>query len=214
MLRTIVERARQGDEEAFAALVREVGDRCIFIAHRILRDGNLAEDAVQVALVQVWRELPALRDLDRFEAWLHRILVNACYAEARRGRHYAVDVVLLETDAPAGADDYLTVHDRDQLDRGFRRLPPDQRAVLVFHYALGLTVPEVADHLGHGEPEGVVEDEDGALLRRKSPEAAVQLVTVVDCQELRPRRPVGASVSAGRHRPRSAGHVALRRSRR
>ena len=101
MLRAIVDQARQGDEEAFGALVREVGDRCIFIAHRILRDANLAEDAVQVALVQVWRELPALRDLDRFEAWLHRILVNACYAEARRGRHFAADVVLLETDAPA-----------------------------------------------------------------------------------------------------------------
>lgn len=149
MLRTIVDQARRGDEEAFGALVREVGDRCIFIAHRILRDANLAEDAVQVALVQVWRELPALRDLDRFEAWLHRILVNACYAEARRGRHFATDVVLLETDAPTADDDaLLTVHDRDQLDRGFRRLPPDQRAVLVLRYALGLTVPEVADHLG------------------------------------------------------------------
>jgi RNA polymerase sigma-70 factor (ECF subfamily) len=148
VLRTLVDRARQGDEEAFGALVGEVGDRCIFIAHRILRDANLAEDAVQVALVQVWRELPALRDLDRFEAWLHRILVNACYAEARRGRHFAADVVLLETDAPAATDELLTVHDRDQLDRGFRRLPPEQRAVLVFHHALGLTVPEVADHLG------------------------------------------------------------------
>jgi len=71
VLRTIVEQARRGDEEAFGALVREVGDRCIFIAHRILRDANLAEDAVQMALVQVWRDLPALRDLDRFEAWLH-----------------------------------------------------------------------------------------------------------------------------------------------
>ena len=123
MLRSIVEQARQGDEEAFAALVREVGDRCIYIAHRILRDANLAEDAVQITLVHVWRELPALRDLDRFEAWLHRILVNACYAEAKRGRHFAADVVLLETDAPVGADEFLTVHDRDQLDRGFRRLP-------------------------------------------------------------------------------------------
>ena len=149
MLRTIVDQARQGDEEAFGALVREVGDRCIFIAHRILRDANLAEDAVQVALVQVWRELPALRDLDRFEAWLHRILVNACYVEARRRRHFAADVVLLETDAPtANEPEFLTVDDRDQLDRGFRRLPPDQRAVLVFRYALGLSVPEVADHLG------------------------------------------------------------------
>lgn len=148
MLQLIVDRARRGDEEAFAALVREVGDRCIFVAHRILRDANLAEDAVQAALVQMWRELPALRDLDRFEAWLHRILVNACYAEARRGRHFAAHVVLLETDAPRAADEYLPVNDRDQLDRGFRRLPPEQRAILVFRYALGLTVPEVADHLG------------------------------------------------------------------
>jgi RNA polymerase sigma-70 factor (ECF subfamily) len=142
-----VEQARRGDEEAFAALVREVGGRCIFIAHRILRDADLAEDAVQVAFVQVWRELPALRDVDRFEAWLHRILVRACYAEARRGRRFPTGVVLLENDAPIAGDDYLSIHDRDQLDRGFRRLPPEQRAVLVFHVALGLTIPEVADHL-------------------------------------------------------------------
>ena len=148
MLRAIVDQARQGDEEAFAALVREVGDRCMFIAHRILRDASLAEDAVQVALVHVWRDLPTLRDPDRFEAWLHRILVNACYAELRRVRRFETGVVLLETDGPTARDDVLSVHDRDQLDRGFRRLPPDQRAILVFRYALGMTVPEVADHLG------------------------------------------------------------------
>jgi len=148
MLRTLVDRARQGDEEAFGALVREVGDRCIFIAHRILRDSDLAEDAVQMALVQVWRELPALRDLDRFEAWLHRILVHACYAEARRSRLHAANVVLLEMDEPTAGDEFLAVNDRDQLDRGFRRLPAEQRAVLVFHHAIGLTLPEVAEHLG------------------------------------------------------------------
>ena len=148
MLRAFVEQARHGDEEAFGALVRIVGDRCIFIAHRILRDADLAEDAVQAALVTVWRELPTLRDLDRFEAWLHRILVNACYAEARRDRWHGANVVLLEMDGPASTDEYTAVHDRDQLDRGFRRLPPEQRAILVFHHALGMTVPEVADHLG------------------------------------------------------------------
>ena len=148
MLRAIVERARQGDEEAFGALVRAVGDRSIYIAHRILRDADLAEDAVQAALITVWRELPTLRDLDRFEAWLHRILVNACYAEARRSRRFTTNVVLLEKDRPAANDEYLGVHDRDQLDRGFKRLPPEQRAVLVFHHALGMTLPEVADHLG------------------------------------------------------------------
>jgi RNA polymerase sigma-70 factor, ECF subfamily len=148
MLRTLVERARQGDEEAFGALIRSVGDRCIFIAHRILRDADLAQDAVQIAFVQAWRELPTLRDLDRFEAWLHRILVNVCYAEARRRRRFAANVVLLETDEPVASDEYRAVHDRDQLDRGFRRLPPEQRAILVFHHALGMTVPEVAEHLG------------------------------------------------------------------
>lgn len=148
MQRSLVDRARQGDEEAFDALVRAVGDRSIFIAYRILRDADRAEDAVQAALVTVWRELPTLRDLDRFEAWLHRILVHACYAEARRDRRFAANVVLLELDGPAGNDEYTAVHDRDQLDRGFRRLSPEQRAILVFHHALGMTMPEVADHLG------------------------------------------------------------------
>ena len=148
MQRELVDRAKRGDEEAFDALARQVGDRCMAIASWILRDADLAEDAVQMALVQAWRELPMLRDLDRFEAWLHRILVNACYAEARRRRRFAANVVLLETDEPTAGDEYLAVNDRDQLDRGFRRLPPEQRAVLVFHHALGLTMPKVADHLG------------------------------------------------------------------
>ena len=148
MLRALVDRARQGDEEAFGALARTVGDRCMAIAYRILRDADLAEDAVQTALVSAWKELPTLRDPDRFEPWLHRMLVHACYAEARRSRRFAANVVLLEMDAPAAGDGFLTVNDRDQLDRGFRRLPPEQRAILVFHHALGLTLPEVADHLG------------------------------------------------------------------
>ena len=142
-----MDQARQGDEEAFGALVRAVAIAAC--SSRIdPRDAGQAEDAVQAALVTVWRELPALRDLDRFEAWLHRILVNACYAEARRGRRYATNVVLLEMDGPTATDEYTAVHDRDQLDRAFRRLPPEQRAILVFHHALGMTVPEDVDHLG------------------------------------------------------------------
>jgi RNA polymerase sigma-70 factor (ECF subfamily) len=148
VLRALVERAQQGDEDAFAALVRAVGDRCIYIAHRILRDAHRAEDAVQTALVTAWKDLPTLRDLDRFEPWLNRIVVSSCYAEARRGRRWAANVVLLETDTLDDRDEYLRVQDRDQLDRGFRRLPPEQRAVLVFHFALGMTMPEVADQLG------------------------------------------------------------------
>jgi RNA polymerase sigma-70 factor, ECF subfamily len=144
----LVERARAGDEEAFASLARAAGDRLLAIAYRILRDLGLAEDAVQQTLVIAWRELPALRDIDRFDAWLHRLLVNACYAEARRGRRWAANVRVLPVDGPAAADEFVTVDQRDQMDRGFRRLPTDQRAVFVFHHYVGLTLPEVADHLG------------------------------------------------------------------
>jgi RNA polymerase sigma-70 factor (ECF subfamily) len=145
---TLVEQARAGDEEAFASLARGAADRLLAIAYRILRDLGLAEDAVQQTLVLAWRELPSLRDVDRFDAWLHRLLVNACYRESRRDRRWAATVRVLSVDGPAGHDDFVTVADRDQLDRGFRRLPTEQRAVFVFHHYLGLTLPEVAEQLG------------------------------------------------------------------
>jgi RNA polymerase sigma-70 factor (ECF subfamily) len=144
----LVERARAGDEEAFASLARAAGDRLLAIAYRILRDLGLAEDAVQQTLVLAWRELPSLRDVDRFDAWLRRLLVNACYREARRSRHLAANVRALPSEEPAPGDEYDTVVARDQLDRGFRRLPPEQRAVFVFHHYLGLTLIEVAAELG------------------------------------------------------------------
>ena len=144
----LVERARAGDEEAFASLARAAGDRLLAIAYRMLRDLGLAEDAVQQTLVIAWRELPQLRDIERFDAWIHRLLVNACYAEARRGRRWAANVRVLPIEGPAAPDEFLAVVQRDQLDRGFRRLPPEQRAVFVFHHYLGLTLPETADELG------------------------------------------------------------------
>lgn len=148
MLRALVDRARQGDDEAFAALTNAVGDRCMAVAFRILRDVDLAEDAVQVALVTGWRQLRSLRDPDRFEAWLHRLLVRACYAEARRSRRRTLELLELSPGSGYATDDTLTVDDRDQLERGFRRLSPEQRAVLVFHHYLGLSLPEVAFRLG------------------------------------------------------------------
>lgn len=144
----LVERARAGDEEAFASLARAAGDRLLAIAYRILRDLGLAEDAVQQTLVLAWRELPSLRDVDRFDAWLRRLLVHACYREARRGRRWAANVRALPLDEPARGDDYGDVVARDQLERGFRRLPPEQRAVFVFHHYLGLSLLEVAAELG------------------------------------------------------------------
>jgi RNA polymerase sigma-70 factor (ECF subfamily) len=144
----LVKLARGGDEEAFADLARAVGDRLMGIAYRILRDVDRAEDAVQQTLVTAWRELPTLRDDDRFDAWLRRILVNACYAEARRQRRWAANVRVLPTDGPAGRDDMATIIDRDRLERGFRRLSPEQSAIFVLHHYVGLSLPEVADELG------------------------------------------------------------------
>lgn len=149
MVPTLVERARAGDEEAFASLARGAGDRLLAIAYRILRDLALAEDAVQQTLVLAWRELPNLRDVDRFDAWLHRLLVHACYREARHGRRWAANVRVIPLVEPSTQDAGLaTVAVRDQLERGFRRLPAEQRAVFVFHHYLGLTLPEIADELG------------------------------------------------------------------
>jgi len=143
-----VDRAKLGDEEAFDALARTVGDRCMVIASRILRDRDLAQDAVQAALIQAWRDLRFLRDNDRFEPWLHRILTNECYAEARRGSRRRAEIRVLRLPTQVEPVDILTVNDRDQLERAFRRLTLEQRAVLVFHYYVGLPVPEVADRLG------------------------------------------------------------------
>ena len=146
--RDLVEQAQRGDREAFAILARTHGDRLMAIAHRILRDVARAEDAVQQTLVIAWRELPGLRDPDRFDAWLQRLLVNATYAEARRWRNWSANVRLLPVDGPAGSDETLSFDNRDRLERGFRRLPPDQRAILVFTHYLGLAPAEIAERLG------------------------------------------------------------------
>jgi RNA polymerase sigma-70 factor (ECF subfamily) len=144
----LVEAARSGDEEAFASIARGVADRLFVVAHRILRDVGRAEDAVQQSLVTAWRELPALRDTERFEAWLHRILVHACYAEAKRASRWSANVVALPVDGPAMRDTTLDIDTRDALDRGFRRLPTEQRAAFVLRHHLGWSVAEIADSLG------------------------------------------------------------------
>ena len=147
-MRNLVERAQRGDRDAFAALVGMISDRMYALASRILRDGVLAEDALQSALLIVWRQLPNLRDPDRFEAWVRRLLVHACYAEARRRRSWAANVRVLPVDGPVGQDDFLRIDHRDALDRAFRRLTIEQRAVFVLHHHVGLQLTEVAETLG------------------------------------------------------------------
>jgi RNA polymerase sigma-70 factor (ECF subfamily) len=144
----LVDQAKRGDREAFDQLARTVGDKCMAIAYRILRDTNGAEDAVQAALTLAWRELRSLRDADRFEPWLHQILTNECYAESRRRRRWSDQVRLLPMPGRTDSAEISAINDRDELDRAFRRLTLEQRSVLVFHHSVGLPIAEVADRLG------------------------------------------------------------------
>ncbi|HEX6868994.1 MAG TPA: RNA polymerase sigma factor [Candidatus Limnocylindrales bacterium] len=148
MQRDLVERARRGDHDAFAALAGAAISRLDGAAWLILRDPDTAKDAVQNALVRAWRDLPTLRDPDRFDAWLHRLLVHACLDEARRLRRHRVDVELIEIDARSMVAGEASILDRDELERGFVRLPPEMRAVIVLHHYLDLTMPDVAATLG------------------------------------------------------------------
>ena len=144
----LVERASGGDEIAFADLVDLDGDRCYAIAYRILRDVERAQDAVQQAFLLAWRELPRLRDPERFEAWLHRLVVNACYEELRRLRRWSSNVRILPVDGPGGGDETVSIDDRDALERAFRRLSPEHRAVVVLHHHAGYPLASIAEIAG------------------------------------------------------------------
>ena len=136
------------DHDAFSSLAAASIATLYGVARVILGDSVRAEDAVQDALVLAWRDIAALRDLDRFDAWMYRLVVRACYREAGRSRRRAVvELRLLPNDEPGFASIESSVVERDRIDRGFRRLAPDQRAVMVLHHHLGLALWEVADVL-------------------------------------------------------------------
>ena len=151
MRRDLVEAAARGDHEAFEVLATSAGDRLYAVARLILRESHLAEDAVQEALVRAWQQLPSLRDPDRFDAWLYRLVVNACADQGRQLRRWSNDVRPLPLDGSIN-DDTASVADRDQLERAFTRLKPEQRAVVVLHHHSGLSAAEIARILGI--PEG------------------------------------------------------------
>jgi RNA polymerase sigma-70 factor (ECF subfamily) len=148
MQQELVDRARRGDHDAFAELAGAAIFRLDAAARLILRDPEQAKDAVQETLVRAWRGLPTLRSSDRFDAWLHRLLVRACIDEARRLRRHRVDVELSPIDAPTVDDLTSLMADRDQLERGFGRLDAEARALVVLRYYLDLPLPEVAVALG------------------------------------------------------------------
>ncbi len=146
--RGLVVRARGGDHDAFTALVDLAIARLDSAARLILRDPELARDAVQEALIRAWRDLPGLRDPDRFDAWLHRLTVNSCLDLARRRRRRVIEVELEQIDMPSSSDFAGGVADRELLGRALQRLSPPHRAVIVLHYYLGMPLSEVAGAMG------------------------------------------------------------------
>jgi RNA polymerase sigma-70 factor (ECF subfamily) len=143
-----VDRARQGDHDAFAELARATVVRLDQAARLILRDPELARDAVQEGLIRAWRDLPKLRDPDRFDAWLYRLTVNSCIDQTRRRRRRPIEVELTVIHAPAISDISGALADRDQVDGVLRHLDERGRAIVVLHYFLGLPLTEVAATLG------------------------------------------------------------------
>jgi RNA polymerase sigma-70 factor (ECF subfamily) len=149
MQRDLVIRARAGDVEAFSALTVDKVARLTGAARLIVRRDDIAADAVQDALLLAWVDLPGLRDPDRFDAWLHRLLVRACYRAAKHVRLRDVTEIVMGGGPEPGLPDHQsTVATRDQLDRGFARLSKDHRAAIVLHHYLGLSLAEAADALG------------------------------------------------------------------
>ncbi len=148
MRRDLVQRAMVGDHDAFGELARLVIDRLYAVALLILHDSERARDATQEALIAAWRDIAMLRDPDHFEGWLRRLLVRACYREARKERsRRRVEVHVEELDVGTPDPSRQTI-DRDQLDRGFRALDAEQRTLVVLHYYVGLPLQETADTLG------------------------------------------------------------------
>jgi RNA polymerase sigma-70 factor (ECF subfamily) len=149
MQRELAVRAIDGDREAFTQLVDASIDRLYAAATLILRDGDRAQDAVQEALVSAWRDVRSLRDPDAWEAWIHRLMVWACYRVARKERRREVVEMQAVTDERSEDRDFATaVAERDLLAQRLGALPIEQRAVVVLHFYLDRPATEVAEILG------------------------------------------------------------------
>jgi len=166
MRRDLVEAAARGDHEAFEVLATSAGDRLFAVARLILRATDLAEDAVQEALVRAWQQLPSLRDPEKFDAWLYRLLVRGCFRSGRsRRRRLSVVRPLPDSDEAVGsADGSRDVEARDALDRAFALLGTEHRSVVVMHHYLGMPLEEIADVLG--VPSGTARSRLHYALRR------------------------------------------------
>ena len=148
-MRDLVIRARSGDRDAFSELAAHSLGRLTAVARMILRDEYAAQDAVQEAFIEAWRSLPSLRDPDRFDAWMRRLLVRSCFKGTRRGKRVGVpEIRLTPADEPAISDAARDVGIRDELERGLARLSPEQRAVVVLVHYVDLPLADAAHAMG------------------------------------------------------------------
>lgn len=150
----LVDRARSGDREAYEALARGSADRLYAIAYQITRDADRADDAVQQALVAMWRDLPSLRDPARFDGWTYRLVVRACLQDLRRQRRANVLPLSPDTVVAGQGDLAADAALRDQLERGLAALSPDHRAIVVLRHLADLSIDEIGQVLGI--PRGTV----------------------------------------------------------
>jgi RNA polymerase sigma-70 factor (ECF subfamily) len=159
----LVVRVQQGDKRAFETLTVTDYPRLFRVAHSILRERSHAEDATQQAYFDIWRNIRRLRDPAKFEGWSYRILVNACYAEAKRTPGWLPGTEVATAQEPRAVDAFDAVLDREELEHGFQRLTVDQRVVVVLHFHLDMTLEQVAGTLGI--PKGTVESRLGRALK-------------------------------------------------
>jgi RNA polymerase sigma-70 factor, ECF subfamily len=148
-VRDLVVRAQQGDRDAFSEVLARSLGRLTAVARMILRDEYAAQDAVQDACIEAWRSLPGLRDPDRFEAWMRRLLVRSCFKGSRRTKSVDAVEIRLTPDHEqeiAAAERDLDL--RDQLDRAIARLTAEQRAVIVLVHYLDLPLADAAQAMG------------------------------------------------------------------
>ncbi|MEO8273208.1 MAG: sigma-70 family RNA polymerase sigma factor [Chloroflexota bacterium] len=148
MDRKLVEEARHGDRDAYEALARAAAPRLYATAYRIVRDADLADEAVQQTLVAMWQELPSLRDVDRFDGWTYRLVVRFCLLDARRARRTGVQEIRMDDTAAAPSDAFAAADLRDQLSRALARLSLEHRTVVVLHHYSGLSLAEIAEIVG------------------------------------------------------------------
>lgn len=147
----LVSQAQRGDHDAFSELIAERLPRMYGIAGLVTGSRDRAEDAVQETLMHAWRDLPRLREVGKFDAWLHRLLINACHDEGRRRKRQRGETPLTGQQVTGDRDPAQAIANRDELDRAFRWLSHEDRAVVVLRHYLGLSTNEAAAVMGMRE---------------------------------------------------------------